>query len=162
MAYTTDLITVLKSLFDVVKPSFPGGTMWSELNSVFETYKRLDPREQTHSRICANFQLDRQISHPTSLRRELRELLERESPLSGSQRHASGSRNPQVTGPPPASSSSPGKPPSSLTVGVSTSPPGGPATPRGRAARPPRAPPSRRGSTAGASRQAPCQGCVIC
>ena len=128
--------------------------MWSELHRVFEAYKRSDPREQTHSRIRANVQLDRQISDPASLRREFRELLERESPLSGSQRHTSGSRNPQVIGVPPASSSSQGKSPSSLTVGVSTSSPGGPATSPGVSTRSPRAP-ARSPRGAGAPYQVP-------
>src|SRR5712691_11244582 len=89
MAYTTDLITVLKSLFDVVKPV----TMWSELNRVFQAYERLDPRQQIHRRICANFRLDRQISDVDSFRHELRELLEGEPLLSGSERNAPGGRN---------------------------------------------------------------------
>ena len=87
MAYTTDLITVLRSLFDIAKPSFSEGSMWLELNRVFEAYERLDPRQQIHRRICAKFQLDRQISDVDSFRRELRELLEGEPPLSGSERN---------------------------------------------------------------------------
>jgi hypothetical protein len=93
MAYTTDLITVLKSLFDVVKPRFSEETMWSELNRVFESYERLDPRQQIHRRICANFRLDRQISDAESFRHELRELLEGEPLLSSSGRNETGGRN---------------------------------------------------------------------
>jgi hypothetical protein len=78
MVYAADLITVLKSLFDVVKPSLSGGSMWSELNRVFQAYELLDSRQEIHRRICASFQPDRQISDPASLRRELLELLEGE------------------------------------------------------------------------------------
>ena len=121
MAYISDLITVLKSLFDVVTPSLSDGTMWLELNRVFQGYERLDPREQIHRRICANFQHDRQIGDPGSFRHELRELLmEREVHLSGPERNDTGGRNAH-TGAPPASPPSTGKPPPS---------PAGPATPR--------------------------------
>ena len=147
MAYTTDLVTVLKSLFDIVKPTFSEGTMWLELNKVFQAYGRLDPREQIHRRICANFQQDQQISDPGSFRRELRELLlEREPPHSGSERNGTGSWNARDTRARPGSSSRTTEPPSSSGVptpslgvtasspksqapshGVSAQPPGGPA-----------------------------------
>jgi len=93
MAYTTDLITVLKSLFDVVKSSFSEGPMWSELSRVFQAYERLDPRQHFHRRICANFRLDRQISDVESIRHELRELLEGEPLLSSSERNQTGGWN---------------------------------------------------------------------
>ena len=139
MAYTTDLVTVLKSLFDIVKPSFSEGTMWLELNRVFQAYERLDPREQIHRRICANFQHDRQTGDSDIFRRELRELLlEREPLLSGSERNGTGSRSAQDTRAPPASSSRTREPPSSPGVTASSpkvhapssgtaQPPGGPA-----------------------------------
>jgi len=67
--------------------------MWSELNRVFQAYERLDPRQQIHRRICANFRLDRQISDVESIRHELRELLESEPLLSSSERNETGGRN---------------------------------------------------------------------
>jgi len=93
MAYTTDLITVLKSLFDVV-PSSSEGTMWPELNRVFQAYERFDPREQIHRRICANFQHDQQINDADGFRLELRAMLEHEL---GSEPKESGGRKVQAT-----------------------------------------------------------------
>ena len=95
--------------------------MWLELNRVFQAYEQLDPREQIHRRICANFQHDRQISDPGGFRRELRGLLlEREPPLSGSERNGTGSRSAQDTRAPPASSSRTREPPSSPGVTASS------------------------------------------
>jgi len=104
--------------------------MWLKLYRVFQAYERLDPREQLHRRICANFQHDRQISDPDSFRRELCELLGPAPPRSGSEREETGGQNTQDTGAPPASSPSTGQLPSSPGVsapslgGVSTSSPG--------------------------------------
>ena len=117
MTYTTDLTTVLKSLFDIAKPSFSEGTLWSELNKVFQAYEQLDPREQIHRRICASFQPDQQIDDPASFRRGLLRdlLLEREPRLSGPERSKTGGRNAQdtrATRAPGASSSRTKEPPS--------------------------------------------------
>ena len=136
MAYTADLTTVLKSLFDVETPSFSEGTMWLELNRVFQTYQLFDPREQIHRRICANFEHDRQISDPTGFRRELHELMEREPPLSGSGSKETGGRNAQDTGVSPAPPPGAGKP----LLGGSVSIPGARATPIQVPGRSPRAP----------------------
>ena len=57
--------------------------MWFELNRVFQAYERMDPREQIHRRICANFQHDWQIGDPDSFRREQRELLLERGPSLG-------------------------------------------------------------------------------
>jgi hypothetical protein len=103
MAYTTDLITVFKSLFDVEQPISSERTMWSELNRVFQAYERLDdPRQQIHRRICANFRLDRQID-VDGIRHELRELLEGE-PLLPARRNETGRGGPSTSRVEPASS----------------------------------------------------------
>ena len=121
--------------------------MWSELNGVLQTYDQLDPREEIHRRICANFQHDQQISDPDSFRRELCGLLlERDLPLLGSEGNKIGGRNAQDTRAPPASFPGPREPPSSLggpapspgvpasLPGVDAASPGVPAqSPGGRA-----------------------------
>jgi len=127
MAYTTDLITVLKSLFDVEKPSFSEGTMWPELNRVFQTYEQLDPREQIHRRICAKFQHDQQSSDPGSFHRELCELL-LEPPLPDPERNEIGGRNARGTSANPASSSQTAEAPQTPLHGP-VPPPKGPTPP---------------------------------
>jgi len=119
MAYTANLITVLKSLFEIVESSPSDRTTWLKLHRVFRAYQRLDPREQIYRRIYANIQHDRQISDSVSFRRELCELLEHDPLRSGSERVG---QNTQSTGASPTSSPSTEEPPSSL--GLSTLSPG--------------------------------------
>ena len=119
MAYIADLITVLKSLFDIDKQGFLEGAVWLQLNRVFQAYEQSDPREPIHRRICATLQLDQQASDPVGIGRELRELLlEREPPLSDLERNGTGGWEAQDEGAPLESSPSIEEPQTS---------PGGPA-----------------------------------
>ena len=113
MVYTTNLITVLKSLFDVVEPSSSKKIIWSDLSRVSEKYERSPLRVQVHDRICSNFKLDQQRSDAAKFRHELRELLGDNAPPSVPVHNETGGRNSQVPEAPPASPPSTGEPLSS-------------------------------------------------
>lgn len=50
MAYTVDLISVLKSLFDfTLKPDLAGTTNWEVLKEAFEDYERSNKRKEIHA-----------------------------------------------------------------------------------------------------------------
>lgn len=107
MAYTADLITVLKSVFDIVIiSSFSGTTTWFALKDVFRASEQSDPHHQIHRRICADFQRDQQFRDPNSFRQFLRQLLEGGTPLSGSRPAKTEHRStPAIKEPVPSSSS---------------------------------------------------------
>jgi len=76
-AYTADLITVLKSLFDIViMSSFSGTTTWIALKDAFQASGQSDPHQQIHRRIWADFPHDQQIRDADAFHRLLRGLLE--------------------------------------------------------------------------------------
>ena len=82
MAYTIDITTVLKSLFDVKLARMPqipessAGITWSELEEAFKAYEDSGSRRRIHLRISLIFQQDQQISDTDSFRRIFRELVE--------------------------------------------------------------------------------------
>ena len=50
MAYTVDLISVLKSVFDfTLKPDLAGTTNWEVLKEAFEDYERSNKRKAVHA-----------------------------------------------------------------------------------------------------------------
>jgi hypothetical protein len=54
IAYTVDLIRVLKELFDItLRPELALTTTWTELRAAFEVYERSHARQRIHKRICA-------------------------------------------------------------------------------------------------------------
>jgi hypothetical protein len=64
MAYTVDLTTVLKSLFEnMITPQLPqsSGITWSELKKAFDVYKDEGSLERIHHRFYDIFQHDQQI-----------------------------------------------------------------------------------------------------
>jgi len=78
IAYTVDLIRVLRELFDItLRPGSNLATTWPDLKEAFETYERSPSRRQIHRSICTNTPQDGWIVTPTDIRTKLRELLEK-------------------------------------------------------------------------------------
>jgi hypothetical protein len=83
MAYTVDLTTVLKSLFEsMITPAQPpqsSGITWSELKEAFDVYKDKGSLERIHHRFYDIFQHDQQIlGSEDSFRGMFNELLKDE------------------------------------------------------------------------------------
>ena len=75
MAYTVDLILVLKSLFDfTLKPDLAGSTNWEVLKEAFEAYERSHDIRQNHDLCRLTFQQKHNLDRG-SFRAKIRELL---------------------------------------------------------------------------------------
>jgi len=76
IAYTVDLISVLKSLFDfTLKPSLSGTKTWDVLKEAFEAYERSDSRQRIHDRVRSNIQRRQRIPDLGSIQSRVGELL---------------------------------------------------------------------------------------
>ena len=54
IAYTVDLICVLRELFDItLRPELALTTTWTELRAAVEVHERSEARQRIHKRICA-------------------------------------------------------------------------------------------------------------
>jgi len=54
IAYTVDLIRVLRELFDItLRPELALAVTWMELRSAFEAYEQSKARQHIHERVCA-------------------------------------------------------------------------------------------------------------
>jgi hypothetical protein len=76
MAYTVDLILVLKSLFDfTLKPGLEGTPTWEVLQDAFEAYERSDSRRHIHDSVSSNFQRSERILDQDSISKKVAELV---------------------------------------------------------------------------------------
>ena len=76
IAYTVDLIRVLRELFDItLRPELAFATTWNELKEAFEAYERSNSRQRIHKIICSKAMQDDQSLTPDSIGSKVRELL---------------------------------------------------------------------------------------
>ena len=77
MAYTVDLISVLKELFDItLNPKSAGTTKWEELKEAFEAYERSKGRQNAHDACRLAFQRSNQLLDRDGFQKKIRELLD--------------------------------------------------------------------------------------
>lgn len=77
MAYTIDLISVLKSLFDfTLKPDLAGTTNWEVLKEAFEDYERSSKRKEIHDICRSLFEKNDQILSRDVFRQTVKRLLD--------------------------------------------------------------------------------------
>ncbi|KAH9025541.1 hypothetical protein EDB85DRAFT_2277262 [Lactarius pseudohatsudake] len=63
IAYTVDLLCVLRELFDItLKPDLALTTSWKELQVAFESYERSYSRRHNHNSICSNTMRGQQMT----------------------------------------------------------------------------------------------------
>ena len=75
IAYTVDLIRVLRELFDItLRPDLALTISWAELQAAFEAYERSHSRQRIHKRICSEMTLDNTLS-AEDISQKVRELL---------------------------------------------------------------------------------------
>ena len=75
IAYTVDLIRVLRELFDItLRPDLALATGWTELQAAFEAYERSHSRLRIHKRICTKSGQDETLS-ADDISQKVRELL---------------------------------------------------------------------------------------
>ncbi|KAF9531333.1 hypothetical protein CPB83DRAFT_848858 [Crepidotus variabilis] len=76
MAYTVDLILVLKSYFDFMlrKPGLAGKIDWIDLKEAFEAYERTDERQRNHEFYRSTFEENKSLDRD-AFRAKIRELL---------------------------------------------------------------------------------------
>ena len=78
MAYSVDLILVLKSLFDfTLKPDLAGSANWEVLKEAFEAYQRSHDIQQNHNFCRSALQQENQNLDQDSFRARIRELLDK-------------------------------------------------------------------------------------
>ena len=78
IAYTVDLIRVLRELFDItLRPDAKLVTTWRDLKEAFETYEQSHSRQHIHRSICSKSSQDGWIVTASDIRKKLRELLEK-------------------------------------------------------------------------------------
>jgi len=76
MAYSVDLILVLKSLFDfTLKPDLAGSANWEVLKEAFEAYERSHNAQQNHNVCRLAWQQNNQTLDRDSFRAKIRELV---------------------------------------------------------------------------------------
>jgi hypothetical protein len=76
IAYTVDLIRVLRELFDLtLRPDLALTTTWTELREAFESYEQSNSRQRIHQSICSRTTLDEPTLTPDGISRKVRELL---------------------------------------------------------------------------------------
>ena len=77
VAYTVDLIKVLRELFDIaLQPGIALKTTWKELQEAFEAYERSFSRQRIHNIISSKVPQGKQILTADVLDEEVRGLLE--------------------------------------------------------------------------------------
>jgi hypothetical protein len=75
VAYTVDLISVLRELFDLtLQPDKALATTWQELKEAFEAYKRSPSCQHIHNRICSNSAQGEQNVAADDIRGKVREF----------------------------------------------------------------------------------------
>ena len=75
IAYTVDLICVLRELFDItLRPDLALTPSWVELQAAFEAYERSQSRQHIHKRICSRTGQDETLS-AEDIGQKVRELL---------------------------------------------------------------------------------------
>ena len=75
IAYTVDLIRVLRELFDItLRPDLALTTTWTELRAAFEAYEQSQARQRIHHKICRTSQGDRTLT-ADDICNKVRELL---------------------------------------------------------------------------------------
>ena len=78
IAYTVDLIRVLRELFDfALRPGSKLTIAWSDVREALETYARSPSRQDIHRSICSNALQDGWIVTASDVGKKLRELLEK-------------------------------------------------------------------------------------
>lgn len=78
IAYTVDLISVLRELFDLtLKPGLALKTDWQELKEAFETYEKSASRQHNHDIISLRSPQSQQILSANSIHEKVRELVAR-------------------------------------------------------------------------------------
>jgi len=76
IAYTVDLIGVLRELFDfTLKPDLALTTTWPVLQEAFQAYERSDCRECVHNSICSEYPQGEKILTADGISEKVRELL---------------------------------------------------------------------------------------
>lgn len=76
MAYTVDLISVLRLLFDfTLKPDLVGTTNWEVLKEAFEDYERSMKRNEIHAFCRSQYDRSNLILTRENFRQTIRELL---------------------------------------------------------------------------------------
>jgi hypothetical protein len=76
IAYTVDLIRVLRELFDItLRPGSNLATTWPDLKEAFETYEQSPSRRYIHESICSNTPRDGWMVTASDIRKKVRELL---------------------------------------------------------------------------------------
>ena len=77
MAYTIDLILVLKSYFDftLMKPDLAGKADWNVIREAFEAYERTSERQKNHGAYRSAFQGNKSLGRD-AFQAKIRELLE--------------------------------------------------------------------------------------
>ena len=76
MAYSVDLILVLRSLFDfTLKPDLAGSANWEVLKEAFEAYERSHDVKQNHDFCRSAWQQDNRTIDRDRFRAMIRELV---------------------------------------------------------------------------------------
>jgi hypothetical protein len=76
IAYTVDLIGVLRELFDfTLKPDLALTTTWPVLQEAFQAYERSDCRERVHGSICSEYPQGEKVLTAGDVSEKVRELL---------------------------------------------------------------------------------------
>ena len=76
IAYTVDLVNVLKELFDLtLKPALALSTTWEEVREAFEAYECSSSRQRIHNIICSKALQGEQILSADGLNKEVRLLV---------------------------------------------------------------------------------------
>jgi len=76
IAYTVDLIRVLRELFDItLRPELALTTTWTELRAAFETYEQSNARLHIHKRICTETPQGKHALTAEDVGNKVRELL---------------------------------------------------------------------------------------
>jgi len=76
MAYTVDLVSVLKSLFDfTLQPRLAGTPDWEALKEAFEAYERTSLSQQNHASCRSAFQQTARTLDRNAFRAKLTELV---------------------------------------------------------------------------------------
>ncbi|KAI9464867.1 hypothetical protein HD554DRAFT_2174933 [Boletus coccyginus] len=77
MAYTIDLIAVLKSLFDfTLKPDLIGTTNWEVLKEAFEDYERSQKRKEIHDACRSLYERNNRVLSREKFRQTIKNLLD--------------------------------------------------------------------------------------
>jgi hypothetical protein len=80
MAYTVDLILVLKSLFNfTLMPNLAGSATWKELKEAFEVYERSQIIHENHSACRSAFPQNDRTLDQEAFRAKIREILGKEA-----------------------------------------------------------------------------------